>query len=397
MKKYLSALFLIVVAVIVAVSLTAKSDSKPKAQEKHGNKAVWRYSNSWESNRVEQSDQNSVALTCEKGKNLLTGWKKIFLSGHYTCGIMENTLHCWSYRRPITEVEKKDSLSGSYDIKGYDSISAGFWYLCGIKKGELYCWGNNYRKLFGKGAKGYEEKPFKVSEIKNWQKVSIERSRICGIADGELYCWGNNSSDSNIPAKIGGCKKWEDVFTGYQETCGIMDGELYCWSSYKNSWSDNKFKDNIRNWKKVVLSSGFDCGITKDNKLYCWGWRSDYLPHEIKGNLNSSVPERVVIKDENEKWEDISLSQRGLCGIADGILYCWGDKIIERNREVENSEKIVKAYKSSEPWESVIREGNNICAFKKGEVYCWGRDSGRLYSCDRAGGMKEPEFEKIIK
>ncbi len=401
MKKYLSALFLIVVAVIVAVSLTAKSDVESKFEKKPKPAPRWRYSLAW---NEDISRQKSEEPTCKESLNVLDGWDTIFLPGFYACGRRYGWLNCWRYTLPIIEIDigRSAYFKGTFNVKEFDSISIGRDHFCGLKKGELYCQAINNTEHFGTKTKLSESEPVKVSEFKNWQKVVADSNYSCGIREGTLYCWGSYKYGISLikngflstPTKIGYFKNIEDVYVGSDKTCVVVKGELYCWENIDQNVLSNYY-DNIRNWKKVVLGLLFDCGITKDNKLYCWGWRSGYSPHGAEDRTYSSVPERVVIKDENEKWEDISLSLNGLCGIADGILYCWGDKIIEGNREVENSEKIVKSYKSSEPWESVIREGNNICAFKKGEVYCWGRDSGRLYSCDRAGGMKEPEFEKI--
>ncbi len=324
-------------------------------------------------------------------------WQEIYMSDNFACGIQENLMYCKYIQEQPVIGQKYNSYTT--DIKDFDYKSLGNKYFCGIKKGELYCWLNKISSEFGL-------EKIKIDERKEWEKISSGYDHVCGILRGELYCWGKNTSgqlgveiDKNKtvskPLKIEGYKGWDNVFAGFDKTCGVIKGSLYCWGGFiKKKFSPEKIGENIINWKKISLGLSFDCGISREGGLYCWGLRKFYSTRKNDQKL-SSVPERVVLIDENEKWEDISVNRNGLCGISKGIIYCWGEKLIHENQLTDNSENNVKIYQSNSKWDSLVMSREDICALKQGEVYCWGVNRFKHYFYDKKSFMQEPPFTEI--
>lgn len=122
-------------------------------------------------------------------------------------------------------------------------------------------------------------------------------------------------------------------------------------------------------WAKVDTLTDVTCGLTKKNKLYCWGM-AEFYHHSITGK---STPMRI-----DGEWIDFSVGDSFICGIkTDNKLYCWGrsgalgiGETQVPNEYIVSPEEVLGGFTD---WVSVSAGSNHTCGIRKNkDLYCWG-------------------------
>jgi alpha-tubulin suppressor-like RCC1 family protein len=125
------------------------------------------------------------------------------------------------------------------------------------------------------------------------------------------------------------------VSAGGGHTCGITaDNRLYCWGyNYNGQLGDGTTTNKSRPFAvggalqfrqvSAAISSGHTCGLTTDYRLYCWGYNA-------QGQLGdgTTVPRlSPVAVAGGYKFRSVDGGSSHTCavGYSDNRAYCWGN------------------------------------------------------------------------
>lgn len=183
-----------------------------------------------------------------------------------------------------------------------------------------------------------------------WQAVEGGWHHTCALLeDDTLWCWGDNeygmaapddASDDKIfePHRIAAHSRWLDVGAARYQTCGIeaTTRNLVCWGRNLGGVIDAqdpvgavfepRTADDKRQWRRVEGSARHLCGLTDDDRLFCWGNSDD---HRLGGQPDDEDPFVHVEAPGETTWVDVDPGGFHTCAIAEdedglGQLYCWG-------------------------------------------------------------------------
>jgi alpha-tubulin suppressor-like RCC1 family protein len=182
----------------------------------------------------------------------------------------------------------------------------------------------------------------------SFRQLSTGEGQGCGVtADSLGYCWGYNrdgqlgdgttTSPRLAPVPIQGGLHFRTVVAGTFHTCGVTDsGKAYCWGdNIFGQLGDGTTSLSISprvtpvavhgglRFRNVTVGRYYTCGVTTDDRAYCWGYNgsgqlgvgtfadSRHVPTAVLGGLH---------------FRSVSAGSRHTCGIttADRAV-CWGD------------------------------------------------------------------------
>jgi alpha-tubulin suppressor-like RCC1 family protein len=224
----------------------------------------------------------------------------------------------------------------------FREVSAGQDHACGVTSdGRIYCWGWNGFGQLGDGTITNRLHPVRVARSLRFSHVDAGNYHTCAVTTQKrAYCWGENSygqlgtrgggrdwQHAHLkPTVAAGGLKFRQVNAGYFDTCGVsIDNRAYCWG--KNgpelgsvSSGDDDFERVPRlvagghAFRAVDPSLAHTCGVTISNAAYCWG---------VLGNLaESRTPVKVLGR---LRFRQVSTGYYNACGVAtDDRAYCWG-------------------------------------------------------------------------
>ncbi len=369
-------------------------------------------------------------------------WNMLALGLNHTCGLTDGgEIYCWgkNYDYPNIGAQKFGMLvlgdkylpNGDYETSpklvnninysGWGEVAAGSSSICGIDlNGKLYCWG--WFLSLGIDAaesnfldSNYVDFPVELPQPDgSWKKVVRGNMVRCGISENNnLFCWGNGRDGAlgigeitgtiNYPAKVSypDGVKWQDVSVGYDTVCAITtDGDLYCWgrneSGEMQSYDFDVFPYPVKmtlpvgvKWKMVSLNGveginnldGYEvvCGITTEDKLYCWGNNDRYfyaLPYHK--DQPGSYPYPIRVTSPERDWTYVSVGGPDVCAIdSEGQLYCWGQNM--ETFPVDPSQLNATDYPTlmtlpvGVKWSVINTSVYNTCGLTTdGRIFCWG-------------------------
>lgn len=253
-------------------------------------------------------------------------WDFVSTGDYHSCAIRNEDLYCWGKNNlgqigDLSFEDRENPVQIGSD-REWETVSCGLLHTCGISAGELFCWGNNGDGQVGDGTTYSKDMPQRIGNKIEWQKVSAGDNHTCGIESGELYCWGNEIVFE--PLKMGDRSDWEQIVSGDHSSCGIASGELFCWGQITESLT-GKLQNiptkiwNYNDFREIGIPGNFLCGLRNDNHIYCLSYTSFASGYYA----NAIYPEKVA----EIKWNSISESGRGVCGINDKKeLYCPFDR-----------------------------------------------------------------------
>lgn len=290
----------------------------------------------------------------------------------------------------------------------YRSISAGTMHACDIASGGIvWCWGLNGAEgrlgspQLGDGA--ISNTPFQLPGDLRFTQLSTYGRHTCGIAlDGKAYCWGangwgqlgsgTNAGMSFTPQAVAGNLKFRSISAGSDHTCGVTtDNRLYCWGN--NDWrqlgTGTGFKDtpvlvsNTLSFAKVAAGSGATCAITTGGAAYCWGANSIGQAGDggkiSYGNTFVSTPQQVV---GGHTFQSVTVGNQFACALTTtGQSYCWGSntsKLGTGPNGTDSSSPVATV--GGLTFQSISSGYGHTCGVTSAQqVYCWGLNgSGQL-------------------
>jgi uncharacterized protein YjdB len=290
----------------------------------------------------------------------------------------------------------------------YRSISAGTMHACDIASGGIvWCWGlNGAEGRLGNpvlGETSMSNVPVKLPGDLRFAQLSTYGRHTCGITlDGKAYCWGyngwgglgsgSNAGQSATPMAVSGNLTFRSISAGADHTCGVTtDNRAYCWGN--NDWrqlgTGTVFSgtpvpvSNTLSFAKVNAGTGATCGITTGGTTYCWGANSIGQAGDggkiSYGNVFVATPQQVV---GGQTFQSVTLGNQFACALTTlGQAYCWGGN----NSKLGNGPNGVD---SSSPvqvsggllFQSISAGYGHTCGVTTlSQVYCWGLNgSGQL-------------------
>ncbi|MBT6432050.1 MAG: hypothetical protein HOK97_11000 [Deltaproteobacteria bacterium] len=191
---------------------------------------------------------------------------------------------------PETDPETEDTPQELVTpIRG--TLACGDDFCCGIDlEGGLVCWGDN------PGGPGTAESGIANQTTSNFDWITAQGNRFCGVTtEGAVECFGGGSPPENKSANV-----FTRVSASGNYACGIHAEGSECWG-----YDEPDAPTSLPTLTSISTAPYSACGLDPAGAITCWG--SDTY----------SVP--------RSKWDQIAMTDRTQCGIADQQLYCWGD------------------------------------------------------------------------
>ena len=231
--------------------------------------------------------------------------------GNHTCGVTRSGAYCWgdnshgqlgdgTTHGPLKPVRVASGLS-------FRRVLAAFTHTCGsLAGGKTYCWGDNTYGQVGDGSTTQRLTPVPVKGGLFFGQLSTGKLATCGVANGRAYCWGRNRYGAlgdgtftrrTTPNPVAGSLQFAGVSAGREAACGVTTGHLaFCWG-YNHSGRLGDGTDVLVRLTPVPVTGGlqfasvstsldwfFTCGVTTENRAYCWG--SNFVGQLGIGNDN---------------------------------------------------------------------------------------------------------------
>jgi alpha-tubulin suppressor-like RCC1 family protein len=182
---------------------------------------------------------------------------------------------------------------------------------------------------------------------------------------------------------------FRQVSAGVQHTCGVTpDDRAYCWGVN----SDGELGDGTTTqrltpvpvlgglkFRQVSAGQGHTCGVTTDNRAYCWG---NNLFHQLGDGTTTTRLTPVPVAG-GLRFRQVSVGDYHTCGwtYPDSRAYCWGFNGWGGLGDGTNADRASPvAVAGGRVFRQVSAGFNHTCAVTPTyEAYCWGlNDRGQL-------------------
>jgi alpha-tubulin suppressor-like RCC1 family protein len=241
-------------------------------------------------------------------------------------------------------------------------------------------------------------------------QVSYGGSHQCGTAtDGRAYCWGRNSyGELGIGSARGpeSCTEWGDpcstrpvavtggltfvhVNAGSWHSCGLTtDNRIFCWGEGINGELGNGVRGaqsapvavaGTRHYRQVRTGGSHTCAIDTDRAAYCWGSNSE---GQLGNPNNPGIQLKPLLVRGKHEWRQLSGGSAHTCGVTtDDRAFCWGSNTEGQLGDgTRTSRPTPVAVAGGLRFEQIEAGLSHTCGVTTaGKAYCWGRNaSGEL-------------------
>ena len=281
-------------------------------------------------------------------------------------------------------------------------VSAGYRHTCAIDLDQrVLCWGENLVGQLGTGDTRLRDKPAYVVTEERFLEVSAGYHHTCAISTSRrISCWGWNedgrlgngsTTPAMVPTEIDIGERFVSVSAGgsgrWGHTCALSeDREVFCWGdgrygqlgsgpTEESSLTPRRISGDQR-YKDVQVGNWGTCGITEENRLYCWGLNNQGmlgLPN-VHANLILWEPTPVTSAGDVTK---ISVGWGHSCAVAiGGTVACMGMRNSGRLGD-GHEEDGVRWYPdpiAGDLSAVSVSVSQHSCLLTTGQgiVYCWG-------------------------
>jgi alpha-tubulin suppressor-like RCC1 family protein/uncharacterized protein YjdB len=193
-------------------------------------------------------------------------------------------------------------LGGPFDV-----VSAFRGHACALSDvGFAVCWGSNTTGQLGRGGATSpgDFAPAQISGSRRFSDIAAGAGHACaiGLLDRAAYCWGDNAAGqlgttlgggavlATFPVEVSGSRSFVAIAAGDALTCAVTAaGGGFCWGSNEfgqlgiNSVTAQPAPAQPRavagdlTFRSIDAGSAHACGVTTDNRAYCWGRPNDGL------------------------------------------------------------------------------------------------------------------------
>jgi alpha-tubulin suppressor-like RCC1 family protein len=272
---------------------------------------------------------------------------------HYTCGVTtDNRAYCWgrNWRGVLGDGTTTQRLRPTPVAGGlrFLTVSAGYFHTCAVATdNRAYCWGAGASGRLGNGTPDDHLTPVAVAGGLRFRQVTTANQHTCGVTtDDRAYCWGFNglgqlgngtTARRLAPFRVAGGHRFRQVSAGFDHTCAVTtDDRAYCWgnnefgqvgdgtASFAGPRTPVPVVGGLR-FRQVSGGHVHTCGVTLDNRAYCWGDNRDGALGDGTTTPVRLTPVPVV------GGLQFGLVRAGLfyaCGLTRAsVAYCWGNNL----------------------------------------------------------------------
>lgn len=275
-------------------------------------------------------------------------------------------------------------------------VTVGSGHTCSVTNtNRAYCWGRNEGGQLGDGTTTGRTAPRAVAGGLRFRIVSAGDDYTCGITtDDRAYCWGsdvygtlgNGPSVGHTlrPGRIVGGVRFRQLRTGSTHTCGVSTANVaYCWGDNSSgqlgigSGSGTEEPVRVKTgglvFRQVHAGAGHSCGLTQDNKVWCWG-RNDLgqLGDGTQANRLAPVPVAGGLS-----FTQLSLGSFHTCGVTTNqVAYCWGRNAYTIGDGTAINRLTPTRVAGGLRWRGVSASFSYTCGVTvTNDAYCWGSNS----------------------
>ncbi len=329
-------------------------------------------------------------------------FRQVSAGPDYTCALTTGDLaYCWGLGGHITPTAVSGGLRFLEVSSGGSSIGSSNGngpMACGVTTAQrVFCWGGDLN-------------PAEIPGSRKFETVSVGYEHVCAVNPYDAaFCWGTNNrygqlgtggGFSTTPARVAGGHEWRRVFAGATQTCGAtLDNKGYCWgwNGFGQGGSGLQVLINPKptliagglSWRQVRPGGGIDnglnsieiddgvaCGVTQDDKAYCWGLGA-------LGSSTTTQSRTPVAVAGTRRWSTVQPGIAHTCGLTlAGVTFCWGSNERGQLGRAGGSSQTPVRVSGGLVFEgiSVAAAGNHTCGVTAGhQVWCWGENgSGQL-------------------
>jgi alpha-tubulin suppressor-like RCC1 family protein len=270
----------------------------------------------------------------------------------HSCGVTQyNRAYCWGNN---TSGQLGDGTTADFRptpvrvVGGlrFRLVDAANHHTCGVTtENRAYCWGGNIFGEIGDGTRGTPRpRPVPVSGGLRFRQVNAALLHTCGVTlHDRAYCWGLNSQGqlgggpegdlSLTPVRVVGGLRFRRVIAGFSHTCGVTPGDqAYCWGgNFFGQLGDGTttmrqmplpVAGGLQFRQVAAAGQHHTCGVTVDDRAYCWGWNRD---GQLGNGSTITQSRRPVAVAGGLSFRQVSAHFNHTCGVTVGnVAYCWG-------------------------------------------------------------------------
>lgn len=255
-------------------------------------------------------------------------FRQISVGDRHTCAVTPTDVaFCWGPNNAFGQLGTglPASLTPTRVARGlkFRQVFASGSHTCGATTDNAaYCWGSNILGQLGDGTRTDGKKPVAVAGGLSFRQVMAGSGFVdrltpeapdvaftCGVTtDNRAYCWGDNGGQQlgGTPVAVSGGHRFSVVDPGGLHTCGVaLNGSSLCWGNNEQGQvGDGSFTNRSRpvpvtgglrfNNVSTSVMGTTTCGVTTDNRAYCWGNNAQGQLGNGGVGLKSSTPVAVV-------------------------------------------------------------------------------------------------------
>lgn len=193
-------------------------------------------------------------------------------------------------------------LGGPFDV-----VSAFRGHSCALTDTDFgVCWGSNTTGQLGRGGATSpgDFVPALISGSRRFSAITAGGGHTCavGLLDRAAYCWGDNAKGqlgttlgggavlATFPVEVSGSRTFVSISAGDDLTCAVTTtGGGFCWGSNEfgqlgidsqaaqlTPAQPRAVAGNLL-FRSIDVGTAHACGVTTDNRAYCWGRANDGL------------------------------------------------------------------------------------------------------------------------
>lgn len=323
-----------------------------------------------------------VPVGVAKGQNAIKPWpvtgdldlKSISAANIGGCGLrMDGAGVCWG----SNDFGANGNGNESLELEPITAVAGGLSFVevqrgpnvtCGTTKtGQSYCWGGGGVGQLGV-ANFYQTsavKPALVDGNITFHSYALGSLHTCALdPSGAAYCWGMDlqgrlgvaaasapcssttytpSGNTTIattcapsPVPVNTSIRFATLAAASDATCGLDSaGTAYCWggNDFGQLGNGSVIADTIPavvpgapTFKQLSAHDRGFCGLTGAGDIYCWGLVGSVLgvPNLSCASYSDCLPTPTKVQ-AGRQFSSISFTTAQLCGISNGVAYCWGN------------------------------------------------------------------------
>lgn len=312
----------------------------------------------------------------------------------------------------LTRCGTASGLPCSASNVAFNSVSSGQFHSCGVAvDSTLWCWGDGRSGALGNGRSAIERFPQPVVLPTPFKEVKAGGGFTCARStEDRVYCWGHSQvvagwpATKLIPVRVALDLEAQQLTVGRRHAC-VLDnvGMASCWGFNVDGQTGigsggvnaalvaepTAVSTELR-FKMIAAGGNFTCGVSADNRVYCWGSNSDSIlgrhAAELCGDVWPVPCSTTPVEVELPAFvTDLSAGTSHACALsATNEVFCWGANYAGQAGSVRPGEvaKVLPAkvrIPQSESFVSIASGGIASCALTiAGLAFCWGGNNLNL-------------------